>query len=949
MSLQLIVYPQSYEGQINSVSSSDPNEEFVADGANFNSLNAASLYSNNMAGTGQALSTWVIFLNNAPPTVLNTWYKARNTNGGTPTAPAEVASKLVLSMVGTTAGSMVYQRLSNLIPGLEYKIHTTITTDVSSGGRRVILNAWNGSTHLQTAQTVDQSVGIGPIVLSFIAQTTEDIVSIFLTPTGTSVTGSVTFDHVSVTLNQIDPNATITFLGDGQVICDLYEDEDIPLTLSIDDFKNVAEKVQSYSKAFKLPGTKRNNQIFGNIYEITRADDGITFNPYVKTKSILKQDGFVLFEGYLRLIDIQEKEGEISYNINLYSEVIALADTLKGSTFRNLDFSELDHAYNKTNIVDSWTGSVTYINAVSSASVRTAETVKYPFVDWSHQFVVGGSGTGTSATDDFPELTALEQAFRPFIQIKYLIQRIFNQSNFPFSYTSIFINEDEDFEKLYMDFNWGDTQSPMVFDEIGGLTLLVDDAVGATFSTVSWDELDDIPTNTGAELPSTMGYSGGVFTAVTTGVTYDIDFNFKFDANTLLTDPILSCEWVHVYTGGEDVYDQVVNQTIGGASYTYSGNFSATLNTGDTLFFRAKNTASGATALVIDSALSGLLYDTLINITTSAANTTNDSLLQTLRGETDQWEFLKGILTMFNLVTLPDKTNPNNIIIEPYTDVFINTTNSGTTTNLTLAERSIAHDWTDKIDVSEMKLTPLVELNKKTIFKFVEDDDDYIFNVYKNSVGGFLYGSLIYNASTSAQGLEVLLTGEKEIVPDPFAATVVKPLMSQFSDFITPAIYSYNSDDGTSEGFENAPRIMYNNGKKTLTSCTYYIPAQNGVASSNADEFLQFSHLTDIPTSISSPVVNTDTRDFHFGECQLIHPVGNATPQNLFSLYWQPYFAQLYNPDTRTMSLKVNLSPGDINELELYDTVFIKNREFRINKIDYKPNDLATVEFILIP
>ena len=57
----------------------------------------------------------------------------------------------------------------------------------------------------------------------------------------------------------------------------------------------------------------------------------------------------------------------------------------------------------------------------------------------------------------------------------------------------------------------------------------------------------------------------------------------------------------------------------------------------------------------------------------------------------------------------------------------------------------------------------------------------------------------------------------------------------------------------------------------------------------------------------------------------------------------------LYNPDTRIMSLKVNLSPGDINTFKFYDTVFIKNREFRVNKIDYKPNDLATVEFILIP
>jgi hypothetical protein len=62
-----------------------------------------------------------------------------------------------------------------------------------------------------------------------------------------------------------------------------------------------------------------------------------------------------------------------------------------------------------------------------------------------------------------------------------------------------------------------------------------------------------------------------------------------------------------------------------------------------------------------------------------------------------------------------------------------------------------------------------------------------------------------------------------------------------------------------------------------------------------------------------------------------------------------PYFNELYNPDTRTMTLKVNLTPGDINTFNFYDTVFIKNRLFRVNKIDYKPNELATVEFILIP
>jgi hypothetical protein len=364
-----------------------------------------------------------------------------------------------------------------------------------------------------------------------------------------------------------------------------------------------------------------------------------------------------------------------------------------------------------------------------------------------------------------------------------------------------------------------------------------------------------------------------------------------------------------------------------------------TLNQNDTLEFQYYSTAGNSRQ-----------YLSTLTVSTGFAISTTGTLLQTLRGETGQWEFLKGIMTMFNLVASPDKSNPKNIIIEPYKDMFLP---SITGTPNFFDNNSTQLDWTDKIDITEIKLEVLTDLNKRTVFKFVEDDDDYAFNLYKTAVQGHLYGSLEFDASYFS-GLPSVLEGEEEIEATPFAATVPKPLMSQFPDFITPAIYSYNADDGTSEGFENSPRIMYNNGIKssalgTFTSCTYYIPEQNGAFSENADAFLQFSHLTDIPTVVTNPPDPDDTVDFHFGECQLMQPIGGSTPNNLFSTYWLPYFNELYNPDTRTMTLKVNLTPGDINTFNFYDTVFIKNRLFRVNKIDYKPNELATVEFILIP
>ena len=105
---------------------------------------------------------------------------------------------------------------------------------------------------------------------------------------------------------------------------------------------------------------------------------------------------------------------------------------------------------------------------------------------------------------------------------------------------------------------------------------------------------------------------------------------------------------------------------------------------------------------------------------------------------------------------------------------------------------------------------------------------------------------------------------------------------------------------------------------------------------------MQFSHLSTIPS------VSATTKDFVFKSHQLPNGVGDPPTDNLYSTYWEPYFNELYHPDTRIMTLKVALSPSDVASFKFYDLVFIKNRSFRVNKIDYKPNSLATVEFILI-
>ena len=926
MSIQLIVFPQYYDGQYSTISTNT--NEFIVDGTSFNTIDTSSSYD-----TSTTITFPSIF-NNAPPSIVNTWYRFRTTNSGTPALPTVSSGALRLASASTLSMSGVYQKVSNLNVGAQYNIKIDVSSAVAGGF--IYVAAFNGNNYpsnITTLQTYSSSSTT--VNHNFTADGSE--LTILISYVNTSNT-TLSISSISVLPQGSTPSVEI---ANGQALLDLYEDENLPLTLSIDDFKNAAEQVQSYSKAFKVPATKRNNKIFDNIFEITRTQDNISFNPYVKTKCELKQDGFVLFEGYLRLIDMSDKEGEKSYNINLYSDVIALADVLGDKTFSDLDFTELEHDYTKNNIKASWTSGVTYLNSGTSG-YRAADTVKYPFVDWNHQVSISQNTASTGPAYNMPELASLNSAFRPWLNIRYLIDRIFEDTDF--SYTSEFFDL-SDIKKLYMDFNWGSEDYPSLGDltkfvggylyySYGGVTGM--GAVVANDSTYTTLKVGDVSPLGHPAPPPNYDTSTGVITSTVQNETYLIEYSFQIENSHGLLPYQYKCRWNY---NGNYIDEMPTFQTLAAGTDTiWGGSFSIVMATaGDTLkpeFIASPSTGGSLSPTPIRQKQVASTFGqgtATVNFYTGVTTLTSNSFLQTLRGELGQWDFLKGLMTMFNLVAMPDKSNPNNVIIEPYQDIFISNSDSQ------------EHDWTDKVDTTEIKLKPLTELNAKTVFKYVEDEDDYTFAQYKKSAQGFLYGSKTIDSTTTGNGLPTLLSGTKEIIAEPFAATVVKPIDPAYLDIVTPAIYSFNAEEGTSQGFDNSPRICYNNGVVNLPSgVTYYVPPENGGTSENLTQYLQFSHMTELPGTNSAA-------DFNFGESSLFLGAGLAPPSNLFNNFWAPYFNELYNADTRVMTIKVNLTAGDINSFQWYDTVFIKNRTFRVNSIDYKPNELATVELILIP
>ena len=59
-----------------------------------------------------------------------------------------------------------------------------------------------------------------------------------------------------------------------------------------------------------------------------------------------------------------------------------------------------------------------------------------------------------------------------------------------------------------------------------------------------------------------------------------------------------------------------------------------------------------------------------VSVNTSINKIVDDTLLSGARGELNQWEFIKGLMTMYNLLAVPDEDNPNIIDFKTYDELY---------------------------------------------------------------------------------------------------------------------------------------------------------------------------------------------------------------------------------------------------------------------------------------
>jgi len=249
---------------------------------------------------------------------------------------------------------------------------------------------------------------------------------------------------------------------------DTFGNENINLTLQVDDVRDIESKNASYSKDFNLPATKNNNKFFEHYYNVDRYKTN--FNVYKNVKAFLYSDEVLVLEGFLRLLNVVNKDTEVTYNVVMFNDVANIIETLADSTIKDLDFTDILHEFTISNVLNSWTDT-----GVTLAAGGTSTDVFYPIINDGQMTILDSPFFGGRG--------ALNR-FKNYVmnlRLKYVIDKIFDYAGF--NYDSTFFDSTY-FSKIYFDTGIESTE----LDAVGDVVLDydfntdIDGSIVATYS-----------------------------------------------------------------------------------------------------------------------------------------------------------------------------------------------------------------------------------------------------------------------------------------------------------------------------------------------------------------------------------------------------------------------------------------------------------------------------------
>ena len=166
---------------------------------------------------------------------------------------------------------------------------------------------------------------------------------------------------------------------------DLFKDETVSFTQTIQNVKDISKIFTEFSKTFSLPASKVNNKIFKHYYNF---DIQGGFDARNKVAGYIELNTLPFKEGYIKLEGVDLKKNiPHTYRITFFGNTINLKDVLGDDQLGALpSLSTYNQEYTKTNIKSKMTANLTSTTNICTPLITHTQRLKYDSDSATHNY-----------------------------------------------------------------------------------------------------------------------------------------------------------------------------------------------------------------------------------------------------------------------------------------------------------------------------------------------------------------------------------------------------------------------------------------------------------------------------------------------------------------------------------------------------------------------------------